>query len=280
MKLDRIKKRLRHFTPLSQIPRDMIYTVSALASLKKFILTHRIWEGLKVYKWLSVILIISGVLISLSFLSFTIDFWTNQSSTGNFSFSLVGNKISNYFDQSYDQYIVGGIKYLILFLMEVVIFHFVRRTLEILTSETVDSSFKTFLHAQFRMLKVIVYCFFMETVLSAIFGAILSMLGAEIIKPVVIVLIQSYYLGFAVVDNYNEIFGMSIKQSARYSESYFIVGLVIGLVVNLLMLIPLLGAILGPLVGAIAATITLHRLGKIDNNVSWVFEMDSTKGHL
>ena len=67
-----------------------------------------------------------------------------------------------------------------------------------------------------------------------------------------------------VVDNYNEIYGMKIKQSFKYARQYAGVSFGIGVVIYVLMMIPILGAVLAPLLGAVTATITMHELNKTD----------------
>ena len=85
--------------------------------------------------------------------------------------------------------------------------------MEIVTGDDVDSSFAAFMEAQKRMVRVAVFSFIMESFFSVVFNVGIGILGAEFIKPVGIFLIQCFFLGYAIIDNYNEIFHMTVKQS-------------------------------------------------------------------
>ena len=80
----------------------------------------------------------------------------------------------------------------------------------------------------------------------------------------VILIIQCYFLGFAVIDNYNEIYKLSIKESAKYTRIYAGVALGIGAAVYVLMLLPIIGTIFAPLLGAVAGTMTMYELEQKD----------------
>ena len=64
--------------------------------------------------------------------------------------------------EGYDFLFVGGMKYVMMMLLEVVIFHMVRVTLEKLTGQTSDLSFQAFFNAQIRMIKVSIRSYIME----------------------------------------------------------------------------------------------------------------------
>ena len=100
----------------------------------------------------------------------------------------------------------------------------------------------------------------------------LGIIGFTFLKPVATLLIQSYFLGFAIIDNYNELYHMDIKQSLNYANQYGGVTLIIGLSAYIMMLIPLVGTVAGPLIGAVVAALTMHELFLKDRNMAWVFE--------
>ena len=98
------------------------------------------------------------------------------------------------------------------------------------------------------------------------------MFGLTAFKPVVVLLIQSFFLGYAIIDNYNEIYHMTMKQSLLYTKQYLGVALTVGIGVYFIMLVPFIGTIAGPILGAVVATIAMHRLTERDQAMDWVFE--------
>lgn len=251
--------------------RDVKITTVNYQNVPTFCNEHRLWEGLLKYKWLGRILILAAVILSVQFLRSCLNWWEESTTAENVSLSAVGGLIGNIFKDGYDLFVIGGLKYIVLVLVEVIIFHFTRRTLEIVTNDSVDSSFSAFVEAQKRMVGVVIYSFIMESVFSVLAGIGLNILGIGLIKPGIVFLIQCFFLGFAIIDNYNEIFHMTIKQSFKYCLQYAGVALAIGVPVYVIMLFPLLGTIAGPVIGAIAATITMNQLFVRDQNMAWVF---------
>ena len=256
---------------LNNLVRDSIITSRNFRDVRTFTKKHRLWEGLMNYKWLSKFFIIVALIVSIGLFNVCLNWWQNPSAN-NFSLSELGNSIGSLFKGGYNLFVIGGLKYIILILAEVIIFHFTRRTMEIVTGTSVDSSFRAFIHAQKRMIVVAIYSFVLESFYSVIFSVAIGLIGGGFIKPVGVFLIQCFFLGFAIVDNYNEIFHMTIKQSFRYTKQYGGVALAIGIPVYILMLMPLIGTIAGPVIGAIVATITMNELLQKDHNMDWVFE--------
>ena len=252
-----------YLTFFQHMLRDFILTVKNYRTVFPFIKKNKLWEGMFSYSWAAKFLLLVGILVSIKF-SNLFDDWYNQVATQGISFSAVGSLVQNTFSEGYDLFVSSGFKYAILILLEVVIFHFARQTLQVLTGEEAEDSLKAFITAQIRMIKVVAFSYGMEMVLSILAGVFLSLLGLDILKDVIVFGIQCFFLGFVIVDNYNEIYGMKIKQSFKYARQYAGVSFGIGVVVYVLMLIPVLGAALAPLLGAVTATITMHELNKKD----------------
>lgn len=257
-------------TSLQFFKRDLIITIKNYRDVFPFIKTNKLWKGFLDYSWVTKFLLLVGVFVSVKFAGVFNDFF-NQTSQQGISFNSVGNLIGNTIDEGYDLFRMSGFKYAILILMEVVIFHFARKTLEILTGEKAEASFNSFIQAQVRMFKVVLFAYVMETFSTVLAGVGLSILGIEVLKQGVNFVIQCFFLGFVIIDNYNEIYHMTIKQSFKYTRQYTGVSIGIGIVVYVLMLVPVLGAFLGPLLAAVTATITMHELDKKDNSLDEVF---------
>ena len=250
--------------------RDIMLTFKNYRNVYPFIQKNQLWNGLFDYGWVSKFLAIVGLIAGLKFFNIFQN-WIREESTSFFSVSSVFTLVGDTFSEGYDLFVMGGFKYVILILLEIVIFHFARKTLQVLTGEEMEATLQAFIDAQVRMFKVVIFCYVMEMVFSIMLGTALSIIGIEIIKPIVLIVIQCFFLGFAIIDNYNEIFKMTIKQSFKYTQQYIGVALAIGLVVYVLMLLPLVGTVLAPLLGAVVATITMHELEKEDQTMDEIF---------
>ena len=87
-------------------------------------------------------------------------------------------------------------------LVEVIIFHVSRRTLEIIAEKKGDTSFDTFVKAQIRMLKVIIRAWVLELIITSLIKVVFSIFGTlEFLQPIFIFGVQCYFLGFIVMDN-------------------------------------------------------------------------------
>jgi hypothetical protein len=160
-------------TSLQFFKRDFIVTIKNYREVFPFIKTNKLWKGFLDYSWVTKFLLLVGALVSLKFAGVFNDFF-NQTSQQGVSFNSVGNLIGNTIDEGYDLFGTSGFKYAILILMEVVIFHFSRKTLEVLTGEKAAASLNSFIQAQVRMLKVVLFAYVMETVLTILAGFGLS----------------------------------------------------------------------------------------------------------
>ncbi len=253
--------------------RDCTITFHNLLNVNEFTRKNELWKGLMKYKWLSKMLFVFAIFASVLLIMSVVDWWSQTPDQVN-SLAELGSVASSLFKGGYDLFVIGGLKYVVLILAEVVIFHFARRSLEIVTNEEVDNSFEAFWIAQKRMVKVAIFSFIMESIYSLVFKLGTSIIGLGWINPAGIFLIQCFFLGYAIIDNYNEIFHLTLKQSFKVAQRYAGVALVIGIPVYLIMLMPLLGTILGPILGAIAATITMNKLVRIDGGLDWAYQIE------
>ncbi len=260
------------YTALTNTVRDSICTIGNFQGLYDFIQENKIYRGVSKYTWLSKALAVVAIIGGIGFIKFIFSYWQREEVASQMSLASFGSAFTGFVSEGYDLFVIGGLKYVILVLMEVVIFHFTRRTLEIKTGQEFDTSLKAFINAQVRMLKVVFFSYGMEIFVTIVAGVPLGMLGLEFLKPATAFIIQCFFLGFAVIDNYNEAYHMTIKQSFRYTQRYAAVSLLVGLVVYVLMLAPLVGTVLGPLIGAVVAAITMYELHEIDQDMQWVFQ--------
>ncbi|MGB0864650.1 MAG: EI24 domain-containing protein [Saprospiraceae bacterium] len=251
--------------------RNFVDTIFTFPQAIRFIRTHRLWDGFWKYSWVSTILIVIGVVFSLRFYANFSDWifdmnWKKPTEIGRHTLDALGGTLFS-----------SGFKYIVFILMEIVIFHSVGRTIEILRKgEKRTPTFKIFLKAQIRMIKISIQSWIYELLALIAISIIVGLLGIEFLKMPILFLVQAYLIGFAMVDNYNERLGMKIKESIRFTADYKGVALAVGLVVYLIMLIPLAGAFLGPLIGGVTATLMMHQLIQPDDNEDYDYKMKNT----
>ena len=241
-----------------------IDTVFQFPTAYHFIREHRLWHGFWKYGWVTVLMILAGLLFSMKFYSTFIGWW---SSANIHNLWEAGEETGRLISESRKMLFSSSFKYLVFIFMEIIIFHSVGRTIEII-SEGNDRkpTFNIFLTAQIRMINISIRSWIKETIATFIITFALGLISMEFLKMPLVLLVQCYYIGFAMLDNYNERLGMNIKESAKFTQNFADVSLAVGLVVYLIMLIPFAGAFIGPLLGGVTATLILNKLVHPDTN--------------
>jgi|GEM_PF-1089377 len=148
----------------------------------------------------------------------------------------------------------GSLKFLLLVLLEVVIFHFSVKTNNILKNESKVLIFKDFFKAQKRMILVMGRKWLYGLLMYILISIICGLIGTDFLKDAVMFLIYGFYLGFAFLDNYLEQHGFKIRHSAKCIQSHFGASALFGVIASLLLSVPLLGPLVVPLLFGIAAT--------------------------
>lgn len=227
----------------------------------QFIQTNKLWRGMDQYGWLSKALVIVAIILAW-YAYGTVGRITEVFDAQDFTaaYQSLSSSVSDISSMGADFVSSSYFKYIVFILMEVVIFHFARRTLEIKTNQNFDTTFKAFWKAEKRMLKVAIHCAVTEWFLTLAITIIVSIFGLDFIKAPLVLIMQCYFLGFLMLDNYNEAYHLTIKESLKFSKSFSGVALGIGFVSYMMMMIPLVGSFLAPLLGAVTAAIVMHRL--------------------
>ncbi len=230
-----------------------------------FIRKNRLWIGFWRYGWVSKVLVVLAVLLGLKFLGTLIKWWKNLEMNDPVEAVVnVGSLFQNIAFEGYDFLFVGGMKYIIIILLEVIIFHMCRGTLEILTGQDSDLTFDAFFKAQIRMIKVAVRSYIFEMVISLLISIFFGIFGTfDFLEPVLKYSVHCYFIGFIVFDNYTEQFELSIKESVQHARKYIGVCLALGLTTNVLLLIPVVGAIAAPLLVAVTATLVMYHISDL-----------------
>lgn len=225
-----------------------------------FIRKNRLWEGFWKYGWVAKVLVVLAVLLGVKMLITVYDWWKNsQLDDPVEAVASVGHLFQNVAFEGYDFLFVGGMKYVMLILLEVIIFHVVRGTMEVLTGKTSDLSFNSFFKAQIRMIKVGIQSYVMEVIFGIVIAIVLGIVGDfGFLKPVLKYTVHCYFIGFIIFDNYSEQFNLSIKESSNLAREYIGVCLALGLTTNILLFIPAIGAIVAPVIVAVTVTLVMY----------------------
>ena len=244
---------------------QFIQTVLTYRKAIGFARKHKVWQGFWNYGWVSRALIILAMIAGLKFFQIYIH-WISQASVKSPIGALqsMGTLVSDLAVGGYHLFFAGSMKYVIIILMEVIIFHASRRTIKILTEKEGETDFNAFLKAQIRMLKVVIRTWILEMILTLILKVAVGIVDPlAFLEYPLSIAIQSYCLGLVVMDNYFEQFGLSIKESFQYARNYRGVALGVGAVLNAIMLVPLIGSFVGPFLAAITATLVLYKISDI-----------------
>ncbi len=225
-----------------------------------FIKLHQLWKGFWNYGWVSKLLTLMGIVLGAKLFSIFNNWWNHShldsvGATMQSMFSLV----SNVFVEGSDFLFASSFKYFIFIFMEILIFHFLRRTMELQTGKEIHSGFNAFVKAEVRMIKVVLMVWIIELLVTVAISIIFGMFGLSFLQWPVLVVVQCYFLGFIVIDNYNELYGMGLKLSEHHTRQYAGVALALGLTTYLMLLIPIIGPVVAPFIAGVSAAIIMHR---------------------
>lgn len=254
---------------LRQQLHQIIYTFLAFPRAVRFIRTYRLWTGMKEYKWVYRFVLIVATLAGLYLLSEYMDY-SSSHADATFTQSVFASDgfISQIGQETYASMTDGALKWVILILLEVVIYHFMRQSLKIIAGKEVKDAhkFKPFADAQMRMVMVSFMAYGLELGLTEAFAGVVFGIfeSARFIEPAFVLLIKCSLLGFAIVDNYNEQYGLKIRQSFRYARlGYFGVCLGVGFPLYYILKIPFLGAVAGPIVASVVVALVMFELSDL-----------------
>ncbi len=230
----------------------------------RFLRQERPWRGIWRYRWALVLLGGMALVVGLLFLSELVALLQAAPvvipAQGVVSEAGIGKSLPALNWEQFEWAMGNGYKYLVLIFLEILVFHVTRQTLELRTGIQTDSSFRAFLHAEWRMIKVALRSWVGETITIIVVKIVLSVVLLGWLKGVASFLIQCYYIGLAFMDNYNEVYGDSISESIQNTRKVAGAAVAVGMVAYWLMYLPLVGVVLATLSGAVAASLVLLRL--------------------
>ena len=237
---------------------EFFYTLLTFPRAWRFMLNHRLWTGLRQYGWVARGLVIFGIIVALVMVGEVVEWWTEHNDEPLYVMAIGRESILlQWFWEAYESLSDGALNWVILILLEVIIYHFMRRTLQIVVQRDVEHAnrMRPFLQAQWRMIQVSVMSLVIQETVISVGGAFIPD-GLEWIFETAV---QAIILGYAIADNYNEQFGLSIEQSLKHLyRNYIGVCAGLGLPLLLMLKVPVVGTVLGPLVTSVTAAIVLR----------------------
>lgn len=225
-----------------------------------FLKTHKPWTGLLKHRWAAIVVGILALLIGVELVRTVVEIITNlQQSIGDDPVNQAG--LLGSIDLSrFDWVLHGGKKYLVLIILEIFTFHFIRRTLEIRVGLKSEHSFKAFLEAEKRMMIVSLQAWILESIVRGLVNIFLGLFGLSFLEGATGLLIQFYFLGYALVDNYLECFEYKVAEAERITRTVAGIAIAVGAVAFILMYVPVIGIVLATMIGAVTATIAMEKL--------------------
>lgn len=228
----------------------------------EFLWMHKLWRGIMRYGWFSRGLIAIAVLLGIQYFGVLWEWLDTSADTpwNQNSLMSLGESSFLFFEKTILPFFDGSRKYVILVLTEVVTFHAIRSTFSIVTGQQQNKSFKAFLQAQVRMIKIAAFSWGMELWIGIVIGIFFGWFDMAILEGVAKFVVACYFIGFALIDNFFEQYDMKIKESYQRTMQFAGGAFVLGLVFNGLLYVPLIGAVLAPSIGGVAATLLLIEL--------------------
>lgn len=244
---------------------QLIGTLPMHIEAYKFIKIHKPWTGMKKYGWSANILMAIAILLGLYLFKDVFVFVKDAAIHPD----VVGANINTFFtDFSFEKLegaLSGSKKYLVLIILEIFTFHFIQRTLELQMGRKPENSVKVFIEAEKRMIKAAFSAYIMEIITIAVFSVFIGLFGLEsIFKEPLKYLIQFYFLGFTIIDNYHECFGLTLKESRKKTKEVTGVAVAVGAVAFALMYVPIIGVVAATMIGAVTATMAMQKYAPME----------------
>ncbi|MBT8189653.1 MAG: EI24 domain-containing protein [Bacteroidia bacterium] len=240
--------------------------ISSIAVMKKvlpFIKENKLWQGFFESKWISLFSIVIGILFSYYLFKDVIQlFFISSDPPQDVLQASLGADLENVKEtvkrEGKFALTSGGSKYLLIILLEIIIFHFAVKTLSILRNQNVKPGFTEFMNAEIRMIHVMIRNFVKGIIALVIINIILGIAGLGNYKAFMMFFVHAYFIGYAFLDNYNEQFSKSIPDSQLIIRQHVGASTAIGVIATALLYIPVIGPVLTPILGGIAATLYGH----------------------
>ena len=244
---------------------------TVIAKTWPFIKKNKLWAGYLENKWVVILTLIISVLFTYFVINDLIDY-DYQYFLDSLSFGSPEGKLSDHMKSAgKGQAISSGSKYLLIILLEIIIFHFSVKAVNALTGGNHKPDFKQFYKAEIRMIKLMIINFVKGVIAHGIINAGLHILGFSSLSPIIMFFVYGYFIGYAFFDNYNEQYEKTIKESQYIVRKHFGASVGLGVFISVMLYIPLVGPIFAPIFGGITASIYGYRY-QIQDDVTIVEE--------
>ncbi|MDZ7847649.1 MAG: EI24 domain-containing protein [Owenweeksia sp.] len=114
--------------------------------------------------------------------------------------------------------------------------------------------------------------FILEVLATLALGVLAFVPVVGLLSPLVMLLVQSYFFGFALMDYNAERHRMNRRSTQRWMRAHFWTVVGIGLIFHFAFLIPLAGWILAPIWGTAAGTLSFLNLAKKSKSSDWILD--------
>lgn len=217
-----------------------------------FIMKHQLWKDFLTHKWILVMTIVVGAIFSYTLFNEISYALSEMVKGGEGSLEQTSSHARRVFHS-------GGMKYLLMIFFEVIIFHFVLKTMNIMNATDRKPMIRDFWNAEKRMFIVMLLSLISAWILHLLIRIGLSIFGYVHLLNYIMFFVHSFFLGLGFLDNYNEQQGFSIKQSKWIISEHKGAATGIGIIANILLFLPLLGPLIVPVICGIGAALYGHK---------------------
>ncbi len=247
-------------------------------SAYEFIREHKPWRGLKRLGWIVWAMAIAGALLSYQFFR---EFYHAVEQVRSSQQPITMSLVSTFSFEKLSWAMEGSRKYLVMIVLELVVFYFIQKTLEIRIGRKPELTTKAFVDAEIRIFKVTILAWVLETITRfLVVDLALGIVGFNWLEKPTGFLIQCYFLGFAMIDNYHECFDLNVSGSEKRTRRAAVgVAVATGLVAHLFMYVPVVGAVIATMLGAVTATLAMERFAPIapEEHLAIIAEQEKKK---
>ncbi|MBW8051782.1 MAG: EI24 domain-containing protein [Cytophagales bacterium] len=152
-------------------------------------------------------------------------------------------------------------RYLVLIIMAPVLAFISEKTQEIISGTTVPFVFSRFIGDVLRGMGIALKNLGKELTLTILIYLLLFIPFLLPLVPIFIIIIESYFYGFAMIDYRNEFKRLSAKESSIMIWEHKGFALGNGLSFNILLFVPIIGVLFAPVFAVIAAGIGSNKIG-------------------
>ncbi|MBK8699338.1 MAG: hypothetical protein IPN29_07230 [Saprospiraceae bacterium] len=150
-----------------------------------------------------------------------------------------------------------GFKYMVLILLNMLIFHFCGRTIGVMGGVEKPISFKSYLKSQVRLLQVGILSWGGEIVFGIGASILCGIFFNEGVESILKKIIEMFFLGYFFFDGYYDYKGYKIKEAWKGIIEHAAPVIITGAVTLLLLMLPYVGYFLSAYFCSVAATLYL-----------------------